>query len=200
MNGSTNVAMKENFIVRALKYDINVPCPLQWGLLWFSAPTNINRKFVEKSDRWKSREWYGTTRTRWQQPAGSSGRQSSVDAWEHAKPKGKWKEVSAKFEAIDAFVKEKEITWDKEWQGDCEKKSCLVYNARKCSYWNRGSRPWPTQNAGLGWCQFEPRRPHKTTTSQRTTNNNNTRKFGQNTKTQNLAKCGLANVVNTLKH
>ena len=21
-------------------------CPLQWGLLWFSAPTNLNRKFV----------------------------------------------------------------------------------------------------------------------------------------------------------
>ena len=35
-------------------------------------------------------QWYGTTKTRWQQPAGSSGRQSSVDTWEHAKLEGKW--------------------------------------------------------------------------------------------------------------
>ena len=49
----------------------------------------------------------GTTKTRWQQPAGSSGGQSSVDAWEHAKPKGKWIEVSADYEVLDALVREK---------------------------------------------------------------------------------------------
>ena len=43
----------------------------------------------------------------------SSGRQSSQDAWEHAKPKGKWKEVSAEYEAINVLVKEKKITWNK---------------------------------------------------------------------------------------
>ena len=33
----TNVALKGNVILEALHYDIDVPCPLQWGLLWFSA-------------------------------------------------------------------------------------------------------------------------------------------------------------------
>ena len=42
----TNVTSKENVIMEALNYDIDVPCPLQWGLVWFSAPTNLNRKFV----------------------------------------------------------------------------------------------------------------------------------------------------------
>ena len=54
----------------------------------------LKKAMAEKSEKWKSREWYGTTKTRWQQPAGNSGGQSSLDAWEHAKPKGKWKEVS----------------------------------------------------------------------------------------------------------
>ena len=54
----------------------------------------VLKAMTEKSDKWKSREWYGTTKTRWQQPAGSSGGQSSLDTWEHVKPKGKWKEVS----------------------------------------------------------------------------------------------------------
>ena len=60
----------------------------------------------------ESREWYRTTKSSWQQPAGNSGGQSSHDTWEHAKPKGKWKEVSAEFEAICALLKEK-ITWNK---------------------------------------------------------------------------------------
>ena len=44
--------MKENLILEALHHDIEVPCPLQWALLWFSAPTNLN-KFVnnEKCNR-----------------------------------------------------------------------------------------------------------------------------------------------------
>ena len=41
----TNVTLKENDILLALNYDIDVLCPLQWGLLWFSAPSNLNRKF-----------------------------------------------------------------------------------------------------------------------------------------------------------
>ena len=38
--------MKENLTLEALHYDFEVPCPLQWALQWFSAPTNPNRKFV----------------------------------------------------------------------------------------------------------------------------------------------------------
>ena len=67
----------------------------------------LKRATTEKSEKWKSRDWYGTTKTRWQQPARSSGGHSSHDAWDHAKPKGKWKEVSAEFDAVGAVVKER---------------------------------------------------------------------------------------------
>ena len=43
---------------------------------------------------------------------GSSGRQSSANTWEHAKPKGK-KIVSADYKVLDALVKENKITWTK---------------------------------------------------------------------------------------
>ena len=43
----TNViTLRENEILEALNYEIDVPCPLHWGLIWFSAPTNLNQKFV----------------------------------------------------------------------------------------------------------------------------------------------------------
>ena len=47
----TKVTMKENLILEARHYDIEVPCPLQWSLLWFSTPTNLNRKFVNNGTR-----------------------------------------------------------------------------------------------------------------------------------------------------
>ena len=40
----TKVTMRENPILEARHHDIEVPCPLQWALLWFSAPTNLNHK------------------------------------------------------------------------------------------------------------------------------------------------------------
>ena len=46
MDHETKVTMKENHILEELHYDIEVPCPLQWCLLWFPAPTNLNRKVV----------------------------------------------------------------------------------------------------------------------------------------------------------
>ena len=73
----------------------------------------LKKAMTEKGEKWKSRDWDGTTKTRWQQPAGRSLWQSSHDAWEHAKPKGKWKEVPAEFDAVGAVVKEKENTWHK---------------------------------------------------------------------------------------
>ena len=73
----------------------------------------LKKAMTEKNERWKSREWYGSTKTWWQQPAGSSGRQRSVDAWEHAKPRGKWIEVSADYRVLDALMKEKNSTWTK---------------------------------------------------------------------------------------
>ena len=47
----TRVTMKENLILEARHYDIEVPCLLQWALLWFSAPTNLNRKFLNNGAR-----------------------------------------------------------------------------------------------------------------------------------------------------
>ena len=47
----TNVTLKENEILEALDCEIDVPCPLQWGLLWFSAPTNLNHKFVNNGTK-----------------------------------------------------------------------------------------------------------------------------------------------------
>ena len=76
---------------------------------------------TEKNERWKSGEWCGSAKTRWQQSAGSSGGQSSADAWEHAKPTGKWTEVSADNRVLDAQVKEKENHVDNERQRKLEK-------------------------------------------------------------------------------
>ena len=47
----TNATLKENVILEALNYDIDVPRPLQWGLLWFSAPTNLSRNFVNNGTK-----------------------------------------------------------------------------------------------------------------------------------------------------
>ena len=47
----TKVTVKENFILEALHYDIDVSCPLQWALLWFAARTNLNRKFVNNGTK-----------------------------------------------------------------------------------------------------------------------------------------------------
>ena len=83
---------------------------------------------TEKNEKWKSREWYGSTKTRWQQPAESSGGQSSVEAWEHAKPKGKWTEVSADYRVLAALVKEKNHV-DEERQRKRKKRSRTVRHA-----------------------------------------------------------------------
>ena len=87
---------------------------------------------TEKRYRWKSREWYGTTKTRWQQPVGSSGGQSSEDAWEHTKPKGKWKDVSAEYEALNALVKEKKTTWNKSGK-ESAKREADLYTMLDCA-------------------------------------------------------------------
>ena len=51
------VLLKENDILEALNYDIDVPCTLQWRLLWFSAPSNLNGEFVNNGTKVaKSRE------------------------------------------------------------------------------------------------------------------------------------------------
>ena len=46
MSGSPNVLLKENDMLEALNYDIDLRCPLHCKLLWFFAPSSLNRKFV----------------------------------------------------------------------------------------------------------------------------------------------------------
>ena len=46
-------------------------------------------------------------------PLEGDGGQSSHDTWDHAKPKGKWKEFSAELDAVGTTVKEKKNTWHK---------------------------------------------------------------------------------------
>ena len=82
---------------------------------------------TEKSDRWKNREWYASSKTRWLQPAGSSAGQSSVDTWEHLKPRGKWIEVTADYRVLDVLVKEKKATWAKGGR-DSAKREAELYD------------------------------------------------------------------------
>ena len=42
----TDVTLKENEVLETLNYEIEVPCPLQSRLLWFSPPTNLDPKFM----------------------------------------------------------------------------------------------------------------------------------------------------------
>ena len=65
-------------------------------------------------------------KTRWQQPAESSGGQSSIDAWEHAKPEGKWTEVSADYKGLEALVTERKITWTKSGRESAKREAGLV--------------------------------------------------------------------------
>ena len=68
-----------------------------------------------------------------QQPAGSSGGQSSVDTWEQAKPEGKCIEVSADSEVLDALVKEKKITWSKSGRESAKREADLYKTLEKAA-------------------------------------------------------------------
>ena len=46
MGDVTQRSLEENEILEALNHDLDVPCPLQWGLLWFSSPSRLNRTFA----------------------------------------------------------------------------------------------------------------------------------------------------------
>ena len=41
-----------------------------------------------KRERWQGREWYGRPKSRWQQPTGCDGGQSSHDTWDISQSKG----------------------------------------------------------------------------------------------------------------
>ena len=41
-----DVTLKENEILMAFNYDLDEPCVIQWGLLWFSSPSRLNQRFA----------------------------------------------------------------------------------------------------------------------------------------------------------
>ena len=125
---------RKKFLSMELDFKIDVPCVVQWSLLWFSAPTDLNRNLGLELKIKKYHEGVNgailnaavrpfggehtprsgmltsvarvlhSTHRKWrinQEMEGWRVRenftrgQRSLDAWEHLKPKGKRKEVSA---------------------------------------------------------------------------------------------------------
>ena len=46
VSSRTIIQQEEEILCMELNYKIDVPCVVQWSLLWFSAPTNLNRILV----------------------------------------------------------------------------------------------------------------------------------------------------------
>ena len=49
MGSETKATMRGNLILEALNYDIEVPCPLQWALLWVF---NTNKPQQQVREEW----------------------------------------------------------------------------------------------------------------------------------------------------
>ena len=43
------ISMQENENLVALSYEIDVPCVVQWRLLWFSSPSRLNQRFADNA-------------------------------------------------------------------------------------------------------------------------------------------------------
>ena len=41
-----SMVMQETYILEALNYDVDIPCIVQWKMLWFSAPTGRNNDLL----------------------------------------------------------------------------------------------------------------------------------------------------------
>ena len=85
----------------------------------------LKRAMTEKRERWQGKECYGRTKPRLQQSVGSDGGQSSHDAWDISQPQGKWREISAKMDAVGIAVKEKSSTWNKSCREGVEREAEL---------------------------------------------------------------------------
>ena len=46
-----NVILKESEILEALNYDLDVPCVIQWRLLWFSSTSRLNQTFTNNGTK-----------------------------------------------------------------------------------------------------------------------------------------------------
>ena len=43
------ISMQETENLVGLKYEIDVPCVVQWRLLWFSSPSRLNQRFADNA-------------------------------------------------------------------------------------------------------------------------------------------------------
>ena len=84
----------------------------------------FKRAMTEKRERWQGKEWYGRTKSRWQQPAGEDGGQGSHDTWNISQPQVERNPCGDgrsgnHCERKDEFVEQK-------LKGECEKRNGTV--------------------------------------------------------------------------
>ena len=46
MSDGTQCSLERDRHLEALNCDLDVPCPLQWRLLWFFSPSRLNQRFT----------------------------------------------------------------------------------------------------------------------------------------------------------
>ena len=44
------ISLQEAKVLEALQYDLETPCMVQWGMLWFSAPTSLNNELLNDGE------------------------------------------------------------------------------------------------------------------------------------------------------
>ena len=67
---------------------------------------------TEKRERWQGKEWYGKTKSRWQQPAGKTAVRAHTIRRNISQPQESEREISAEKDAVGTTVKEKTTTWN----------------------------------------------------------------------------------------
>ena len=105
-----------------------------------SLKDNSGLETCHDREKWKMAKAEIGTETR--KPGGSKplsdGGQSSHDTWDHAKPEGKWKEISAEFDVVGTTVIEKKNTWHKRSNESSKRETELytitLHHGRKCGH------------------------------------------------------------------
>ena len=44
------MSLQEAEVLESQQYDLEFPCIVQWGMLWFSAPTSLNGELLNEGD------------------------------------------------------------------------------------------------------------------------------------------------------
>ena len=57
------ISLQEAKVLEALRYDLEIPCIVQWRMLWLSAPTSLNNDLLNdgkvEQSTWRSRMFLG---------------------------------------------------------------------------------------------------------------------------------------------